>query len=61
MKRNVANFWMFVLAISSFAFGQNTIELSFTADNNGQYVHMDSIYVKNLTQKIQVIILNKLL
>jgi hypothetical protein len=52
---------MFVLAISSFAFGQNTIELSFTADNNGQYVHMDSIYVKNLTQKIQVIILNKLL
>jgi len=50
MKRNVANFWMFVLAISSFAFGQNTIELSFTADNNGQYVHMDSIYVKNLTQ-----------
>jgi uncharacterized protein (TIGR02145 family) len=40
---------MFVLAISNFAFGQNTIELTFTGDNNGQYLPIDSICIKNLT------------
>ncbi len=32
------------------AFGQNTIELTFTAENNGQYVPLDSIFIENLTQ-----------
>ena len=33
------------------AFGQKpTMELTFTAENNGQYVPMDSIIIKNLTQ-----------
>ena len=29
---------------------QNKIELAFTAENNGQYIPIDSIIVKNLTQ-----------
>lgn len=33
------------------AFGQkSTLELTFTADNNGQYVPLDSIFIENLTQ-----------
>ena len=33
------------------AFGQKpTMELTFTAENNGQYVPMDSIFIENLTQ-----------
>ena len=32
------------------AFGQNTLELSFTAVDNGQYVPLDSIFIENLTQ-----------
>ncbi len=33
------------------AFGQKaTMELSFTAENNGQYVPLDSILIENLTQ-----------
>ena len=32
------------------AFGQNTIELTFTAENNEQNVPLDSILIKNLTQ-----------
>ncbi len=32
------------------AFGQNTLELTFTAENNGQYVPSDSILIENLTQ-----------
>lgn len=41
-----------VLALGLIAgsYGQNTIELTFTAENNGQYVPMDSIFVENLTQ-----------
>lgn len=31
-------------------FGQNTLELTFTALDNGQYVPLDSIFVENLTQ-----------
>jgi len=50
MKRSLTNFITFVLTISTFAYGQDTIELSFTAANNGQYIQMDSIYIKNLTQ-----------
>jgi len=32
------------------AHSQNTMELTFTAENNGQYVPLDSIIIKNLTQ-----------
>ena len=33
------------------AFGQKaTMELTFTAENNGQYVPLDSILIENLTQ-----------
>jgi len=32
------------------AFSQNTIELIFTAENNGQYTSLDSILIENLTQ-----------
>ena len=32
------------------AFCQNTIELTFTAENNGQHVPLDSIFIENLTQ-----------
>lgn len=32
------------------AFGQSTLELTFTAENNGQYVPLDSIFIENLTQ-----------
>ncbi len=38
------------LSIIVSAFGQNTIELTFTAENNGQYVPLDSIFIENLTQ-----------
>ena len=31
-------------------YGQSTIELTFTAENNGQYVPLDSILIENLTQ-----------
>ncbi len=39
------------LAIAMSAFSQNpTMELTFTAENNGQYVPLDSIFIENLTQ-----------
>lgn len=38
------------------AFGQDTLELSFTAENSGQYVQLDSILIKNLTQKLDTIL-----
>jgi len=31
-------------------FAQNTIELTFTAENNGQFIPLDSIVIENLTQ-----------
>jgi hypothetical protein len=42
-----------ILAVGFFvnAFSQKpTMELTFTAENNGQYVPLDSIFIKNLTQ-----------
>jgi formylglycine-generating enzyme required for sulfatase activity len=42
-----------VLALGLYisAFGQKaTMELTFTAENNGQYVPLDSIFIENLTQ-----------
>ncbi len=42
---------IFVIAITISAFGQkSTMELIFTADNNGQHVPLDSILIENLTQ-----------
>ena len=39
------------LAITISAFNQKpTMELTFTAENNGQYVPLDSIFIENLTQ-----------
>lgn len=39
------------LVITISAFSQKpTIELTFTAENNGQYVPLDSIFIENLTQ-----------
>lgn len=38
------------------AFSQNTIELTFTAENNGQYVQLDSILIENLTQEEDTIL-----
>ena len=35
--------------LSSFS-QKATIELTFTAENNGQYVPLDSIFIENLTQ-----------
>ena len=32
------------------SFGQNTIELTFTAENSGQYLPQDRIFIENLTQ-----------
>jgi uncharacterized protein (TIGR02145 family) len=49
MKKYQTMLMVFWMAMSTFAFGQNTIELTFTADNNGQYVPIDSICIKNLT------------
>ena len=40
-----------VLGIMVSAFGQKpTLELTFTAENNGQYILLDSIFIENLTQ-----------
>jgi uncharacterized protein (TIGR02145 family) len=50
MKKYQTILMVFFLAMSTFAFGQNTIELTFTGDNNGQHVPIDSICIKNLTQ-----------
>jgi uncharacterized protein (TIGR02145 family) len=50
MKKYQTILMVFFLAFSTFAFGQNTIELTFTGDNNGQHVPIDSICIKNLTQ-----------
>jgi uncharacterized protein (TIGR02145 family) len=49
MKMYQTMLMMFWMAMSTVAFGQNTIELTFTAANNGQYVPIDSICIKNLT------------
>ena len=39
------------LAIAISAFSQKaTLELTFTAEDNGQYVSLDSILIENLTQ-----------
>lgn len=47
-----AKFLLSILALGLMfrAFSQNTIELTFTAENNDQYVPLDSIFIKNLTQ-----------
>ncbi len=34
------------------AFGQNTLELTFIAENNGQHIQLDSILIENLTQGV---------
>ncbi len=39
---------IFGIVLSSFS--QNTIELTFTAENSGQYLPLDSILIENLTQ-----------
>ena len=39
----------FGLIVSTFS-QKSTIELTFTAENNGQYVPLDSIFIENLTQ-----------
>ena len=41
-----------VLAVGLFvsAFNQNTLELTFTAVSNGQYVPLDSVLIENLAQ-----------
>jgi len=47
------SFYFILILIIGFVtstFGQNTLELTFTAQNNGQYVPLDSIYVENLAQ-----------
>jgi len=49
MKRKISTMMALILVASLIAAGQNTIELTFTAENNGQYVTLDSIFVKNLT------------
>jgi len=42
---------IFAFSIMISAFGQKpTIELTFTAENSGQYIHLDSILIENLTQ-----------
>ena len=42
---------IFALTIATSAFSQKfTMELTFTAENNGQYVPLDSIFIENLTQ-----------
>ena len=47
--RTILSLLAFAMMIS--AFGQKaTIELTFTAENNGQYVPLDSILIENLTQ-----------
>jgi uncharacterized protein (TIGR02145 family) len=49
MKKQITSLAiLFVLFLSSI--GQNTIELTFTAENNGHYVPLDSIHIENLTQ-----------
>ncbi|MCD4664525.1 MAG: hypothetical protein K8R68_04575 [Bacteroidales bacterium] len=51
MKKVIFTFCIIVFVILSNAYGQDpVIELNFTADNNGQVVTLDSVWVKNLTQ-----------
>ncbi len=50
MKTKILQLTMFALTITMFVYGQSTMELTFTGDNNGEYLLMDSIYAKNLTQ-----------
>ena len=46
-----AIFLILTLAIAISAFSQKaTLELTFTAEDNGQYVPLDSILIENLTQ-----------
>lgn len=49
MKTKIICLAMAIMTTSTIAYGQSTVELTFTGDNNGQYVLMDSIYIKNLT------------
>lgn len=49
MKRDVL-FLILVLGLFLNSFSQSSIELSFTAVDNSQYVLLDSIYIENLTQ-----------
>ncbi|NQU84059.1 MAG: hypothetical protein HQ536_05105, partial [Parcubacteria group bacterium] len=47
--KTLLSIMVFGLIVS--AFGQKpTMELTFTAVNNGQYVPLDSIFIENLTQ-----------
>ena len=46
--KNLLSMLALVLAIS--AFGQSTMELTFTAENSSLYVPVDSILIENLTQ-----------
>jgi uncharacterized protein (TIGR02145 family) len=49
---NKSFYFIFILIIGfvTSTFGQNTLELTFTAQNNGQYVPLDHILIENLTQ-----------
>ncbi|MBE0636886.1 MAG: T9SS type A sorting domain-containing protein [Bacteroidales bacterium] len=54
MKTKFKILAMVLITLSTFAYGQSTMELTFTGDNNGQPVTLDSVIVKNLTQAGQV-------
>jgi hypothetical protein len=51
MKKSILFVLVLVFTLFANTFGQKpVIELTFTADNNGQYVSLDSILIRNLTQ-----------
>jgi len=53
MKKTKIYLFVFALGLIISAFGQTaTMELTFTATNEGQYVPLDSIFIENLTQGV---------
>lgn len=52
MKTKILQLTMIALTTTMIAHGQNTMQLTFTGENNGQHLVMDSIYAKNLTQGV---------
>jgi len=55
MKKSIFTLCVIVGTLVVNLFGQN-IEITFTGDNNGQLVQLDSVYIENLTQGGEVIL-----